>query len=75
MFTQGIASTGDTVAPMVITLSTMWAIEVPVAIALAFMTPLDSVGIAVGIGIGNLVRCVVFFIYVFSGKWLRPGIL
>ena len=75
VFTQGIASTGDTVAPMVITLTTMWAIEVPVAIALAFMTPLDSVGIAVGIGIGNLVRCVVFFIYVFSGKWLRPGLL
>ena len=75
VFTQGIASTGDTVAPMVITLTTMWAIEVPVAIALAFMTPLDSVGIAVGIGIGNLVRCVGFFIYVFSGKWLRPGIL
>lgn len=75
VFTQGIASTGATLAPMVITLSTMWLIEVPVAIGLALLSPLDSAGIAAGIAIGTLVRCVVFFIYVFSGKWLRPGLL
>ena len=75
VFTQGVASTGDTLAPMIITLSTMWVIEIPVAIGLALLTPLDSAGVAIGIAIGNVFRCVFFFLYVFSGKWLRPGIL
>lgn len=75
VFTQGITSTGATVAPMVITLLTMWLVEVPIAIMLSFYTPLGSIGAPWGVVVGNMARAAAFFVYFSKGRWLKTGIL
>ena len=75
VFTQGISSTGATLAPMFITLVTMWLIEVPIAMALAYYTPLDSAGVPWGIVIGNVLRSAAFFVYFARGTWLKTGMI
>ena len=75
VFTQGIASTGATVAPMVITLITVWLIEVPIAAVLAYYTPLDSSGVPWGIVVGNVLRSAAFFVYFARGTWLKTGMI
>ena len=63
VFTQGIANTGATFAPMIITVITMWFIEIPLAMLLAYFTPLGAEGVPWGIVIGNLLRDLIFFLY------------
>jgi len=75
VFTQGIANTGATMAPMVITLSTMWLLEIPIAILLAHQTSLGAQGVPWGVVIGNSARSVAFFVYFFRGTWLKPGVM
>ena len=74
-FTQGIANTGATMAPMVITLSTMWLLEVPIAILLAHQTSLAAQGVPWGVVIGNSARSIAFFVYFARGTWLKPGVM
>ena len=75
VFTQGIANTGATMAPMVITLSTMWVLEVPIAILLAHQTSLGAQGVPWGVVIGNSARSIAFFVYFARGTWLKPGVM
>jgi putative MATE family efflux protein len=75
VFTQGIANTGATMAPMIITVSTMWLLEVPIAIILAQKTSLGSLGVPWGVVIGNSVRAIAFFVYFARGSWLKPGMM
>ena len=75
VFTQGIASTGATVAPMVITLITIWLVEVPIAVMLSYYTPLGSIGTPWGVVVGNMVRAAAFFVYFSKGRWLRTGMI
>ena len=75
VLTHGISNTGATVAPMNITLTTMWLIEIPMAFGLAFLTPLDSGGVPWGIACGNVVRCLAFLWYFYRGSWLKPGVI
>lgn len=75
VFTQGISSTGATVAPMLITLVTVWLIEVPIAAVLAYYTPLGSAGVPWGIVVGNVLRSAVFFVYFARGTWLKTGMI
>ena len=75
VLTHGISNTGATVAPMNITLATMWLVEIPLAFALAFLTSLESAGVPWGIAFGNIVRCIAFFWYFYRGNWLKPGLI
>ena len=75
VFTQGIANTGATFAPMIITVITMWFIEIPLAMLLAYFTPLGAEGVPWGIVIGNLLRALIFFLYFMRGSWLKTGMI
>ena len=75
VLTHGISNTGATMAPMNITLTTMWLIEIPMAFGLALLTPLDSGGVPWGIACGNVVRCLAFLWYFYRGSWLKSGVI
>ena len=75
VFTQALNSTGDTMAPMVITLSTMWAVEIPLAFALSLLTPLGQFGVPWAIVVGMTLRLIAFVWYYSRGRWLRTGML
>ena len=75
VFTQGFNTSGDTFAPMVIMLSTMWLVELPLAFALAQYTSLQEFGVPWAIVIGMTLRAVVFGVYFIRGRWLRPGMM
>ena len=75
VFTQGFNTSGDTFAPMVIMLSTMWLIELPLAFALSQYTSLQEFGVPWAIVMGMTMRALVFGAYFIRGTWLRPGMM
>ena len=74
VFTQGFNTSGDTFAPMVIMLSTMWLVELPLAFALSQYTPLAEYGAPWAIVIGMTLRTAAFCVHFARGKWLRVGV-
>ena len=74
VFTQAFNTTGDTFAPMVIMLSTMWLVEIPLAFALANLTGLGEFGVPWAIVTGMTVRMVAYGAYFLRGSWLRTGL-
>ena len=74
IFTHAFNATGQTLTPMVITLSTIWLFEVPLALVLANTSALGQFGVPWAIVIGNTLRLVVFTWYFFRGGWSRTGI-
>ena len=70
IFTQGIANTGATLMPMVITLVTIWMVEVPLGYGLSYFTTLDAAGVAWGIVLGNVIRSLLLYVYFLRGSWL-----
>lgn len=74
IFTQAFNTSGSTFAPMVITVATMWAFEIPLTFILANFTPLGQFGIPMAIVGGMSLRLVAFIWYYFKGNWLRTGL-
>ena len=58
VLTQAFNTSGATLAPMIITLSTVWLVEIPLAFSLANLTALGEVGVPWAIVIGMSVRLV-----------------
>jgi putative MATE family efflux protein len=75
VFTQSFNTTGATIAPMVVTVSTMWAVELPLAFVLSQYTPLNEYGIPWAIVVGMTLRLFIFTWYYFRGTWLRTGVI
>ena len=75
VFTQGFNTTGDTFAPMVIMLATMWLVEIPLALVLSQFTSLEEFGVPWAIVIGMTIRMLAFGVYFMQGKWLRTGLM
>lgn len=75
VFTQGFNTSGSTLVPMIITVSTMWLFEIPLAFALANYTSLGQFGVPWAIVSGMTLRLVFFVWYYLTGKWLRTGLL
>ena len=75
VFTQGFNTSGDTFAPMVVMLSTMWLVELPLAYALAQYTSLQEFGVPWAIVTGMTIRAIAFGVYFIRGSWLRPGMM
>ena len=73
VFTQAFNTSGDTFGPMVITLATVWGVEVPLALLLSLLTPLGEYGVAWAIVIGMTVRLGLFIWYYLRDGWLRTG--
>ena len=75
IFTQAFNTSGSTFAPMVITVATMWAFEIPLTFILANFSPLEHLGIPAAIVGGMALRLVAFTWYYFRGSWLRTGLM
>ena len=75
IFTQAFNTSGSTFAPMVITVATMWAFEIPLTFILANFSPLEHLGIPAAIVGGMALRFVAFTWYYFRGTWLRTGLM
>ena len=75
VFTQALNGTGATMAPMVITIATMWAVEIPLMFALSMFTPLGEFGVPWAIVIGMTSRLALLYVYYARGRWLRTGML
>ena len=75
VFTQSFNTTGATFAPMVVTVSTMWAVELPLAFVLSQYTALEEYGIPWAIVVGMTLRLFIFTWYYMRGKWLRTGMI
>lgn len=75
VFTQGFNTSGATLVPMLITVLTTWAIEIPLSYGLAMMTPLGHLGIPCAIVIAMFIRLILFTWYYFTGKWQRTGLI
>lgn len=75
VFTQAFNTSGNTLAPMVITLATMWAVELPLAFSLARYTSLGQFGVPWAVVIGMSLRLAAFVYYYRRGNWLRTGMM
>ncbi len=75
VFTQSFNTTGNTVAPMLVTMGTMWGIEVPLAFGLSRVGELGQFGIPWATVTASLVRLLVFVWYFKKGRWLKTGMI
>lgn len=75
VFTQAFNTTGDTFAPMVIMLATMWLVEIPLAFILSQHTGLAEFGVPWAIVIGMTLRMAAYIVHFLRGTWLRTGLM
>ena len=71
VFQQSFNTAGDTMAPMVVTLITMWFIEVPLAWVLSYTFGIGPLGIAYARLVSMTVRMGLYTGYYYWGRWLR----
>ncbi|OGN99884.1 MAG: hypothetical protein A2Y90_03575 [Chloroflexi bacterium RBG_13_52_12] len=64
-----IASAGDTVPNMIISIAVMWAAQIPVAFILSRYTSLEFYGIRWAMVISTVVSTLVYFAYFRLGRW------
>jgi putative MATE family efflux protein len=75
VFTQSFNNSGSTFIPMIITLATVWVIDIPIAFVLSQYTSLGEFGVAWAIVIGMTARLLGFIWFYFRGAWLRVGVV
>lgn len=68
VLSQALNGVGETVVPMIVTLTTMWLVQVPLAYALS-KTGLGMYGVRWGIVIALVVRAATYITYFKLGKW------
>ena len=71
---QSFQTAGDTVAVMLITLGTMWGLELPLAWYLTRSTDLGQFGVAWAILASLLLRPLIYVPYFYWGRWMRVGV-
>ena len=64
-----IASAGDTVPNMIISIAVMWASQIPVAYLLSRYTSLEFYGIRWAMVVSTSVGTIAYFIYFRTGRW------
>jgi putative MATE family efflux protein len=73
VLSQALNGVGETVVPMIVTLTTMWLIQVPLAYTLS-KTSLGMYGVRWGIVTALSVRAVSYIIYFKLGKWKQKQV-
>jgi len=68
---QCISGSGDTIPPMLVSIATMWLIQLPLAYFLSHFTTIGVYGVRWAIVAGTLVGAGVYIIYFRSGRWKR----
>ncbi len=69
-----VEGVGDTMVTMIVTLLTMWVIQIPLAWLLPKYTSLGVNGVQWAISIALVFRAILFAIYFKSGRWKRKVI-
>ena len=75
VFTMALNTSGQTLAPMIMTLATVWGVEIPLAFGLSQLTPLGQFGGPWAIVAAATIRLLAFAWYFGRGRWLRPGVI
>ena len=71
---QCLNGVGDTLIPLLITLTTMWLVQVPLAYFLPRVTGLGVYGVRWGIVAGIVVRAALYATYFKTGRWQRKRV-
>jgi len=69
-----VEGVGDTIATMIVTLLTMWIIQIPLAWFLPNHTSLGVNGVQWAISIALVARALLFAVYFKTGRWKRKVI-
>jgi len=75
VFQRSFNVAGDTLAPMFVTLASVWALEVPMAFVLSRFTPAGALGVAFAIALAMFFRLALYGGYYTTGRWLRARVL
>jgi putative MATE family efflux protein len=68
VLSQTLNGVGDTVVPMLVTLTTMWLVQVPMAYVLS-KTTLGMYGVRWGIVLAIFLRAIIYIVYYRTGRW------
>ena len=71
VFQNSFQMAGDTLTPMLITLVSLWGVEIPLAYVLSEYTALGQFGIAWAVVIAMILRSLAYVPYFYWGRWLR----
>lgn len=71
---HSISGAGDTLPPMLVTLLTIWVVQIPLAFLLPRVTDLGVYGVRWAIAISMLVGAVAYVTYFRAGRWKRKRI-
>ena len=74
VFQQSFQTAGDTFAVMLITLGTMWGLELPLAWYLTRSAEVGQLGVAWAMLAVMLVRPLLYVPYYYSGRWMRARV-
>ena len=75
VYQQSYNTAGDTLAPMVVTLLAVWAVELPLAWFLSHTLNVGPLGIGFAAVAGMGVRLLFYVPYYFYGRWLRIKVI
>jgi Na+-driven multidrug efflux pump len=71
---QCISGSGDTIPPMLVSIATMWLVQLPLAYFLSHFTTIGVYGVRWAIVAGTLVGAGVYITYFRSGRWKRKAV-
>ncbi len=71
VFQQSFQTAGDTMAVMLITLGTMWGLELPLAWYLTRSAEMGQLGVAWAMLVAMVVRPLIYVPYFYWGRWMR----
>ena len=66
---NSLSGSGDTIPPMIVTMSTVLVVTLPLAYVLSKYTSLGVFGVRWGMAIEMVVQAIIFIIYFRTGKW------
>jgi len=68
---QCISGSGDTIPPMLVSIATMWLVQLPLAYFLSRFTNLEVYGVRWAIVVGMVVGAIAYTVYFRLGRWKR----
>jgi Na+-driven multidrug efflux pump len=69
-----ISGSGDTMPPMIISMVTLWIVQLPLAYLLSRFTGLGMYGVRWAIVAGFVVGAIAYMIYFWQGRWKRKKV-
>ncbi len=74
VLSQSLNGAGDTMIPMLVTLLTMWFVQVPLSYFLTSRTVIGAAGVRWGIVAGLIIRSCIYVAYFKKGRWKKKKV-